>query len=123
MIPPTNNRGAAPVFSPALEFNLPPGATPREALRAATREFESLFVAHLLREMRRTVPQGGLIPQGAGEEIFRDMLDQALARQAAERSLLGLADLLYDQFARQLPDQGTPAVSGNARELRDAHRE
>lgn len=77
-----------------------------DPLRAATQEFESLFVAKLLEAMRRTVVQGGALPAGGGEEIFRQGLDQEVAQRVAAAGGLGIGEMLYRQMATAAPDAG-----------------
>jgi peptidoglycan hydrolase FlgJ len=76
---------------------LPAGALPR-TLREATQEFESLFVAQMMREMRSTIPESGLLGAGSGQQIFREMLDQELSRRAAYSGNFGIGELLYRQL-------------------------
>ncbi|MCZ6679632.1 MAG: rod-binding protein [Candidatus Poribacteria bacterium] len=66
-------------------------------LRKATQEFESLFLHYLMKSMRSTVPKNDLFHGGQAEEIFTDMLDQAIAETASKRGI-GIADLLYQQL-------------------------
>ena len=75
----------------------PAGSLPR-TLREATQEFESLFIAQMMREMRSTVPESSLLGSGSGQQIFREMLDQELSRRAAYSGDFGIGDLLYRQL-------------------------
>jgi flagellar protein FlgJ len=50
--------------------------------------------------MRRSVPKGGLIDGGHGEEIFQDMLDEKISAETARTGQLGLAKTLFDQLTR-----------------------
>src|SRR5439155_22975807 len=74
----------------------PAGALP-QTLREATQEFESLFIAQLMREMRSTVPESSLLGSSSGQQIFREMLDQEFSRRAAYSGDFGIGDLLYRQ--------------------------
>ena len=67
-------------------------------LRDACRNFEALFLHHLLRTMRNSIPEGGLLEVGAGEKVFRDMMDEALAKRISERGGIGLSRMLYDHL-------------------------
>lgn len=70
-------------------------------LRAACQEFEALFVYELLKQMRASIPKGGLIPEGIGEKMYKDMLDEEYSKIiAASPNSLGLGDLLYRQLKR-----------------------
>ena len=44
-------------------------------LHAACAEMESLFLSHLLKEMRATVEKSGFMDGGQAEEIFTSLLD------------------------------------------------
>jgi flagellar protein FlgJ len=54
--------------------------------------------------MRETVPQGGAIPGGSGEEMFSGLLDQHIADDAAQRTDRGIGEALYRHFVGLLPD-------------------
>jgi peptidoglycan hydrolase FlgJ len=67
-------------------------------LREAAQEFESLFIAQMMKSMRGTVPQSGLMGSDSGQGIFREMLDQELSRQIAFAGGFGIGDMLYQQL-------------------------
>ncbi len=69
-----------------------------DRLRQATRKFEAVFIQEMLKAMRDTVPEGGLLDAGRSEEVFTSLLDQHIAEVAATRSSGSLADALYRQF-------------------------
>lgn len=78
-----------------------PGAAPGDpdaALRHAARQLEGVFVQHLFAAMRETVPTGGLVDGGSGEDIFNSMLDNHLADQLAEGWDRGLGAAVYRQL-------------------------
>ena len=64
-------------------------------------EFESLFVANMFKEMRKTVHKGDLLHGGYAEEIFEDMLYDQYSIAVSKNSNLGLAKLLYDEMSRK----------------------
>jgi murein DD-endopeptidase MepM/ murein hydrolase activator NlpD len=78
-----------------------------EALRAVAKEFESLFLNHMLSVMRQTIDDSGLTEKGPGEGIYTELFDQEVARSLAGRGALGISDLLV----RKLSDQVAPAES------------
>ncbi len=87
-----------------------PGSTPplspaREKLRQTARQLESVFVDQLFKVMRSTVGDNPLIKQGAGEQMFTDMLDQRLSERAPIEwsGSHSIADALYRQLSRNLP--------------------
>lgn len=67
-------------------------------LQAACREMESLFIYHLLKEMRATIYQSGFITGGRAEQIYTSMLDSERAKAIAARGGIGLSKLLSDQL-------------------------
>src|SRR5690606_7135898 len=46
----------------------------------AARELETFLVQEVWRSMRKTLPQGGLLSQGPGSQMFEEMLDEERAR-------------------------------------------
>jgi len=94
-----------------------PGARAREQakLRQACQLFEAQFLKMLWKEMRKTVPQTGLIHGGQAEQMFTDMLDQAVADNSvkAGRSM-GIAAMLEKQLSRERvrrPSGGLPGAN------------
>lgn len=71
-----------------------------ESVQKVSRHFESLFVNHMIGEMRKTVTNGGLIPEGQAERIYRGLLDQQYAEQISETGNVGLSQLISDYLLR-----------------------
>lgn len=63
------------------------------------REFESIFVKMMLKEMRNSVEKSGLVDGGWAEGIFQDMLDDEYSKTITKTAGLGLADQVYRQLA------------------------
>ena len=76
-------------------------------LRAACREFESLFLSLLLEQMQATVPKDGLLSSGAAGDIFNSFWAQEVARASAHSSPLGIGDLLMASFEPPAPTSPT----------------
>ncbi|NDY42266.1 flagellar biosynthesis protein FlgJ [Dissulfurirhabdus thermomarina] len=72
-----------------------------EALRAACRDFEAVFLRQLLKAMRKTVPKSGLLDGGFREELYRGLLDEEFARRMAEGGGIGLGRELFRQLAHR----------------------
>ncbi|WP_427337931.1 rod-binding protein [Caloranaerobacter sp. DY30410] len=71
-------------------------------LMKVCKEFESIFTHMLLKQMRSTIPDGGLIEKTAARELFEDMYDQEIAKLVSEKGQgIGLAKILYDQLKRK----------------------
>ena len=77
---------------------------PDAQLRNACSKMESLFLHYLLKEMRSTIDKSGFISGGRAEEIYTSMLDSEMAKEAARKGGIGLAELLL----RQLENRHSP---------------
>lgn len=97
--PPTS--GTSPSVDMADLSRIKRMGNTKEGLRAATKEFESLFLYQLLASMRQTVEKNPVFHGGRAEEIFEDMLDQELSRGLATAGGIGIADVMYQQLERQ----------------------
>lgn len=63
------------------------------------REFESIFVKMMLKEMQGTVQKTGLVSGGYAEEIFNDMLTDEYSKSMTKSADFGIADSLYRQLS------------------------
>lgn len=83
-----------------------------EALKAAAKQFEALFMNMMLKSMRQASPQDGVF-DSEQSRMYTSMLDQQLSQNLATRGV-GLADVLTRQLssmANQPSDsKATPAV-------------
>ena len=70
-------------------------------LKKACEQFESVFAKQLLGEMRKGVKETPL-GDSAGSEIYKDMMDQAMADSIASQGALGIGKMLYKQFEKQV---------------------
>jgi flagellar protein FlgJ len=67
-------------------------------LKVACDEMESLFIHHMLSEMRKTVTKSGMVDGGRAEEIYTSLMDAELAKKMAASGGLGLAKMLQEQM-------------------------
>lgn len=72
-------------------------------LDAACAEMESLFLSHLLKEMRATVEKSGFIDGGQAEEIFTSLLDVELSKKMSAAGGIGLSAILIEQLGGKAP--------------------
>lgn len=71
-------------------------------LMEACQEFESIFVHMLLKEMRATIPEDGLVEKSMATKIFEDMYDEEVAKKISQTNGgLGIAKMLYEQMKRR----------------------
>lgn len=82
--------------------------TPREkqlaGLKKACEQFEAVFAKQLLGEMQKGSKSA--FGDQPGGEIYKDMMDQSLADSISKRGALGIGQMLYKQFEKQV---GGPA--------------
>jgi Rod binding domain-containing protein len=89
----------------------PPQNSPHARLMQSAQALEAVFLQQMFQAMREATPQGGLIEQSAGEQVFRGMLDEQLALEAVKQNERGLAISLYRQLSRHLPPVEATAVA------------
>lgn len=70
-----------------------------EKLKEVCKEFESIFLSTMLKEMKKTIPDDGLIEKGMATEIFEDMyIDEVSQEVSKDGDGIGIAKMLYEQF-------------------------
>ena len=69
-------------------------------LRETTQQFEAIFIQQMYKEMRKTIPDDGLIQRGNADEIYAQMLDLEAAKVTAQQGGIGLADLMMEQLTK-----------------------
>lgn len=73
----------------------------KEAIKEVCQEFESVFLNMLFKEMKKTVPDGGLIPKSTATEIFEEMYIEEVSKEVSKRGDgLGIGKMLYEQFTK-----------------------
>ena len=76
------------------------------AVEEAAKDFESVLLYKLLEEMKRTIPDSGLLGGGAAKQV-QGMFWYYLAQEIADQGGLGLWKDVYREFAR-----GVEAAAG-----------
>jgi peptidoglycan hydrolase FlgJ len=74
-------------------------STRRGELLQASQEFESYFLAYLMKIMRETVPKGELTANRMGE-VFYSFYDEEIGKRAAQVGGIGLSDYVLETVAR-----------------------
>lgn len=73
--------------------------SPEEArLRRACAQMEGVFLAQLMKAMRETIPQDGIVDGGSGEDMFAAMMDEHVSDAAASQQERGLGAALFRQL-------------------------
>lgn len=71
-----------------------------DRLKTASQEFEAYFVNTLLKEMRKTIQDGGLTEKSQARETFEGMLDEEMSKLISKKGSFGIADMIYDNMMR-----------------------
>ena len=88
-------------------------ADPKAATREAAKQFETLFMNEIVKSMRASTMQSGLMDNG-GTKLGTEMLDSQLATQLAGQPG-GLSDIIARQLERQMGlSPGPIPVTGSA---------
>ena len=71
----------------------------RGELLRASQEFESYFLAYLLKVMRETVPKGALTANPMGE-MFYSFYDEEIGKRAAQAGGIGLSEYMLAKISQ-----------------------
>lgn len=84
------------------EASLPAAAPtpndPKQVEKAARDLVGRAFFRILISAMRKTVPEGGILSGGRGEEVFQDLMDQRVAESLAARQEFPMTRVLVEQL-------------------------
>jgi murein DD-endopeptidase MepM/ murein hydrolase activator NlpD len=97
----------------------PPGSVKDDAGEAA-RMLEAYFLRRIMAEVRSS-SEGSLLSGGFSGDVFREMLDGALADSMAEGGGVGLAAMVKEQLGGEAGPAATPSLPASARAVRSAY--
>jgi peptidoglycan hydrolase FlgJ len=60
--------------------------------------YEKHFLREMMKTMRSTVQESGLVKVSQGERIFREQLDQEYVEKWGDKGGVGLSDIIYEQL-------------------------
>lgn len=83
-----------------------------EALKAAARQFEAVFMNMLMKSMREATPQDGMF-DSEQTRMYTSLLDQQLTQNLASRGI-GLADVMVRQLSTALAAQPSGEAAASA---------
>ena len=116
------NRAAFDIKS-AQDLRTQVAKNPQEGLKAAAEQFEAMFLQQVMKSMRDTVPQDGLLNSDSSR-FYTSLLDQQMAQNMASSGKgIGFARLIEQQLGKNLAasqasaEQTVPAnaaAAGNA---------
>lgn len=82
------------------------------SLKKACAEFESLLLTYMLKTMRKTVTEDGLLGNSNESKIFKSMFDERLAVAIARSGGIGIGKVLFDQLNGQNQTPSQPPMNG-----------
>ena len=90
-------------------------------MRKAAEDFEAVFLALTLKQMRSTIQKDEMFSGGMGEDVFTEMLDEELAKTTASTGHTGLSQMLFQQLSTQyLAGKGLEGTSQADSNMPDA---
>jgi len=70
-------------------------------LKKACEDFEAIMIHQMLKAMRKTVPEGGILEKSNGTDIWESMYDEKISFEASDKEKgTGLARFLYRELSR-----------------------
>ncbi len=91
----------APKFKEVLE------SKDKKALEEVAKDFEELFVTMVLKTMRASVPKSDFTKSSHELELYEGMLDEAYAKNIAEKGSFGVADMIMKSFEPYLDKENS----------------
>ena len=89
--------GIKPGVSAGLARQVPTLDKDAQAVKAAT-DFEALLLQQMLDAMWKNVPNDGLVSGSHDEQTYRQMYNDALAKDIAEHQSIGVKDAILKDF-------------------------
>ncbi|RMG42968.1 MAG: hypothetical protein D6719_04880 [Candidatus Dadabacteria bacterium] len=78
----------------------PAKAVDSDKMEKAAADFEALLLQQMFKAMWSTVPKDGMLSGSSEEAIYRDMLNEALAKDIAEGQSIGIKDIILKEFKK-----------------------
>jgi len=97
---PTESWNPVKTLKKSADFADKPGMEDNQAprLRKACQQMESLFLSQLLKEMRKTIPHDGAIPENNAMNLYQSLFDNHVADLLAQRQTTGVGDFFYREL-------------------------
>jgi murein DD-endopeptidase MepM/ murein hydrolase activator NlpD len=83
----------------------------KSELKKIAQEFEAIFVAQLLKEMRATIDEVGSEDSGYGKAVYTELFDQQISLNMAHHGTLGISDILYKNMEKRMVPREPEAAS------------
>jgi Rod binding domain-containing protein len=97
---PMSALGSSNSFSPVQGLNPLTGPkTHTEAqLKEVSRNFESIFIQMMFKEMRHSIQKSNLFGNSQATEFFESMQDEQLSKQLASSGGIGIGNVIYQKL-------------------------
>ena len=99
-----------PVTDPGSLHRLQSIEDPRSRAEAVADQIESVFMDMVVKAMRATVPEGGLLGKGMGGSMYVEMLDQELSRLGSGPRDPRFHDALVEQIMQSSAEPADSAA-------------
>jgi hypothetical protein len=90
LLPLSSVRGLNPLAGPKTHSDA--------ELRQVSKNFESIFMQMMLKEMRNSVEKSSLLGNSQATEIFESLHDEQLSKQLSYSGGIGIGDLIYQKL-------------------------
>lgn len=74
--------------------------------KKAVQDLEHYFMSMLMKEMRKSINEGGLFPKDPALDFYQEMLDDSFSRSMAESGQLGIGAMVEQQLRIQELQKG-----------------
>jgi len=99
-----SGNGVKPGFVP-FQRPRPTAADQDRKLREVAELYQRQFMQEMVKAMRGTVQESGLVKVSQAEKIYREQLDQNYVENWSKKGGIGLADLIYQQLVEKIGPQ------------------
>jgi Rod binding domain-containing protein len=69
-------------------------------LRKVSKDFETIFLQMMLKEMRNSVQKSGLMGDSQATDMFESMQDEQISKQLASAGGIGIGSMIYGQLQK-----------------------
>lgn len=90
-----------------------------DRLKQACREMESVFLHQMIKAMRQTIPNSGLLGGGPGHELYQSLFDMEMSRALARKEGIGLGKVMVENFTRYKPSKDLSSSETEGKEKTD----
>jgi flagellar protein FlgJ len=80
-----------------------PGSAHEKKVTRTCADFEAMLTFQMLKAMRQSIPNSGLLKSSHGQDAYEMLMDQKIAEEIAHKGEgLGVRRVLYDQISQNL---------------------